>query len=272
MSRSPPSAYATPMSSPLSSPQYATPPMFSMNEQTAVIDTLDQRKKILDTCILEAQRVFRNESFLKACYKIFYNHTTSNHLPAVIVNQIMDIIKNNLDFYIQVYNDVSLIQGPTSFAYTVYHFLLELKDFEILTRFLREMTVTNQEYLNAVLKLEDTIATCRYCFTEDDVTSMIAPCNCKSDMKYVHKVCLERWIDHKRESDRPTDTCEVCLGLYTIPRRNIKPDAQYLNEISNFITNYDAVIFQKVEEWKKIRSLVINYSDMLVALMGNNLI
>ena len=63
---------------------------------------------------------------------------------------------------------------------------------------------------------------CWVCFAtdEDDYsasTSWISPCKCRGTAKWVHKSCLERWIDEKQHGNSTTDVlCPQCNTKYII--------------------------------------------------------
>ncbi len=61
---------------------------------------------------------------------------------------------------------------------------------------------------------------CWVCFAteEDDYsTSWISPCKCRGTAKWVHKGCLERWIDEKQHGNSTTDVlCPQCNTKYII--------------------------------------------------------
>ena len=53
---------------------------------------------------------------------------------------------------------------------------------------------------------------CRYCLMSDTCNisePLISPCHCCGSSKYVHKTCLEKWLNL-----RDLDECEVCKKPY----------------------------------------------------------
>ena len=70
-------------------------------------------------------------------------------------------------------------------------------------------------------------AQCRVCFCEDDITKMLAPCNCKGSIKYIHPGCLRQCIHFSN-----TTECGVCKTQYNLGNTEIRtPFLQYLYDI-----------------------------------------
>ncbi len=69
---------------------------------------------------------------------------------------------------------------------------------------------------------------CRYCWENDD--NLLSPCRCKGHIKYVHKKCLLKWIDSKRENFNNSYECEICKTRYNIKSgKNLKiSNLQYI--------------------------------------------
>lgn len=61
---------------------------------------------------------------------------------------------------------------------------------------------------------------CWVCFAtdEDDATApWVRPCNCRGTTKWVHQVCLQRWIDEKQRGNTLTAVrCPQCGAQYVI--------------------------------------------------------
>ena len=55
----------------------------------------------------------------------------------------------------------------------------------------------------------DSPSTCRICLESSDEESLIAPCRCNGSSKFVHRHCLQRWIDVKKKKQ-----CECCRSHY----------------------------------------------------------
>lgn len=62
--------------------------------------------------------------------------------------------------------------------------------------------------------------TCWVCFaTEDDDSSTpwVRPCRCKGTTKWVHQLCLQRWIDEKQKGKSTSKVaCPQCNTEYII--------------------------------------------------------
>ena len=58
---------------------------------------------------------------------------------------------------------------------------------------------------------------CRFCLDEAETpkNTFIEPCNCKGTARFIHTICLNRWI-----ATNPTENgycCNVCLGEFDLP-------------------------------------------------------
>ncbi|XP_047152840.1 E3 ubiquitin-protein ligase MARCHF6-like [Vigna umbellata] len=57
---------------------------------------------------------------------------------------------------------------------------------------------------------------CRICHSEDEESTMDAPCSCCGTLKYAHQNCVQRWCNEKGDT-----TCEICQQQlkpgYTVP-------------------------------------------------------
>lgn len=51
---------------------------------------------------------------------------------------------------------------------------------------------------------------CRICFGDDDDESLIAPCRCRGTSSYIHRDCLEKYIQYY-----PDRICRVCHSPFT---------------------------------------------------------
>ncbi len=62
--------------------------------------------------------------------------------------------------------------------------------------------------------------TCWVCFAseEDDRTvTWVQPCRCRGTTKWVHQMCLQRWIDEKQRGNSTAKvSCPQCGTPYTI--------------------------------------------------------
>ncbi len=58
---------------------------------------------------------------------------------------------------------------------------------------------------------------CRFCLEEAETSEnpLIEPCNCKGTARFIHTICINRWI-----ATNPTENgycCNVCLGEFDLP-------------------------------------------------------
>ena len=68
--------------------------------------------------------------------------------------------------------------------------------------------------------MEKNILQCRICLDEnEDINDLIKPCNCDGTQKYVHRKCLDKWLEYNKE----VKVCRECLYEYKFeePNRNI---------------------------------------------------
>jgi E3 ubiquitin-protein ligase DOA10 len=77
---------------------------------------------------------------------------------------------------------------------------------------------------------------CKYCFDSDEDGSnvLLNPCNCDGNLKFVHKRCLEKWIETNREhllnDSIKNYECEICKHEYKIQfKRKIQTDFFCIN-------------------------------------------
>lgn len=54
---------------------------------------------------------------------------------------------------------------------------------------------------------------CRICLSEDEVSNLIAPCECRGSARYVHSACLETWRSKNTDSWK-VDLCSVCHSRF----------------------------------------------------------
>jgi len=77
------------------------------------------------------------------------------------------------------------------------------------------------EYQAAVeAGLEDVERQCWICFAsqdDDPVAAWVHPCLCKGTTKWVHQVCIQRWVDEKQKGNSNTGiSCPQCGADYVI--------------------------------------------------------
>lgn len=56
---------------------------------------------------------------------------------------------------------------------------------------------------------------CRICFDTENQETLVSPCLCRGSGEYIHKECLERYIQHY-----PDGICRVCLAPFEVPQKN----------------------------------------------------
>jgi hypothetical protein len=56
---------------------------------------------------------------------------------------------------------------------------------------------------------------CRICFDTEDQENLVSPCLCRGSAEYIHKECLERYIQHY-----PDGICRVCLTPFEVAQKN----------------------------------------------------
>jgi len=68
--------------------------------------------------------------------------------------------------------------------------------------------------------LEDSERQCWVCFASDEddpVAAWVHPCKCIGTTKWVHQVCLQRWVDEKQKGNSSTGvSCPQCGTAYVI--------------------------------------------------------
>ena len=85
---------------------------------------------------------------------------------------------------------------------------------------------------------------CRICF-DSGSEPLISPCKCTGSMKWVHKSCLQQWINHKKDYK-----CPVCKEKFNIDRNNVQGIISYILD-SDTITTIITVL---------VCLLILNYS------------
>ena len=68
------------------------------------------------------------------------------------------------------------------------------------------------------LKQDKIDAVCRFCLeaSSPEKGDLVAPCQCKGSMEFVHLQCLHKWQRQAR-SNAKRNICEVCKTPYTTP-------------------------------------------------------
>lgn len=57
--------------------------------------------------------------------------------------------------------------------------------------------------------------TCRICLDASELSDLIFPCYCKGSAKYVHAICLKKWLGINK---KPGQSCEICGFNYRTKR------------------------------------------------------
>ncbi|XP_071483348.1 E3 ubiquitin-protein ligase MARCHF5-like [Diadema antillarum] len=81
--------------------------------------------------------------------------------------------------------------------------------------------------------------TCWVCFAtiEDDHSAeWVRPCRCRGTTKWVHQMCLQRWIDEKQRGNSMAKvTCPQCNAEYSITYPELGPIVFILDAVDRFI-------------------------------------
>ncbi|KAH6934242.1 hypothetical protein HPB50_022124 [Hyalomma asiaticum] len=72
---------------------------------------------------------------------------------------------------------------------------------------------TSAESLN-LSNSSDGAPTCRICFFGDAKQPLLEPCNCRGTIGFVHRHCLERWIQRMADPQ-----CQVCHFRFTVTKQ-----------------------------------------------------
>ncbi|KAH6919856.1 hypothetical protein HPB50_029157 [Hyalomma asiaticum] len=60
----------------------------------------------------------------------------------------------------------------------------------------------------------DGAPTCRICFFGDEKQPLLDPCNCRGSIGFMHRDCLERWIQRTMDPQ-----CQVCQFRFTVRKQ-----------------------------------------------------
>lgn len=94
----------------------------------------------------------------------------------------------------------------------------EVEDEEELTDYENQGIVDHQARVEQ--GREDEERQCWVCFAseeDDPVAAWVHPCLCKGTTKWVHQVCLQRWVDEKQKGNNTAGvSCPQCSASYTI--------------------------------------------------------
>lgn len=86
---------------------------------------------------------------------------------------------------------------------------------------------------------------CRFCLEEEsDKDKLIAPCDCKGSLQYVHRECQDKWFERSFEAKR---RCQVCGHIYDLSIHDTPLDQCVVNLIKLFFfmicVRYEGHIF-----------------------------
>jgi hypothetical protein len=109
-----------------------------------------------------------------------------------------------------------------------------------------------------LFKMTDT-KQCRICLSEDEQKDIIAPCDCKGSIQYVHKECLQKWVDVKHSLK-----CGLCKKKY-----DVKLKVNYHNDgtkavlafIFFCILNVGVILFPDYKNTKFTKLEIIVFGD-----------
>ncbi|KAH6920953.1 hypothetical protein HPB50_028061 [Hyalomma asiaticum] len=73
--------------------------------------------------------------------------------------------------------------------------------------------VVSAESLN-LSNSSDGAPTCRICFFGDEKQPLLDPCNCRGTIAFMHRDCLERWIQRTMDPQ-----CQVCHFRFTVRKQ-----------------------------------------------------
>lgn len=93
------------------------------------------------------------------------------------------------------------------------------------------------------------MAECRICQEEDPVDNLESPCACNGSLKFVHRMCVQRWCNEKGDT-----ICEICHMHYQPNYMVIRPPPEEIAvDISGWTVSnasfdlHDASIFAMAE-------------------------
>ncbi|RZF47213.1 hypothetical protein LSTR_LSTR004922 [Laodelphax striatellus] len=80
---------------------------------------------------------------------------------------------------------------------------------------------------------------CWVCFASEDDdahASWVQPCNCRGTTKWVHQVCLQRWVDEKQKGNMSGKvSCPQCNSEYIIVFPDMGPLIVLLDAVDNVV-------------------------------------
>lgn len=109
---------------------------------------------------------------------------------------------------------------------------------------------------------------CRICYEDENKGEIIYPCLCSGNIKYVHRLCLDVWIQSKKFSPQK---CEICNYKYKIKKTNINSKKMLcknmLSQIYEYIKSYK--IFYLIENIL-LNYLCLSFLTYLVTFFDRN--
>jgi hypothetical protein len=102
---------------------------------------------------------------------------------------------------------------------------------------------------------------CRICF-DSGSEPLISPCKCTGSMKWVHKTCLQTWVNHKKDYK-----CPVCKEKFVIERNKLEGLITYIldsDTITTIITILICICILNYSIYYKIRPNTIALSFFIL--------
>jgi len=94
--------------------------------------------------------------------------------------------------------------------------------------------------------MEDSERQCWVCFAseeDDPVAAWVHPCKCRGTTKWVHQVCLQRWVDEKQKGNSTTSvSCPQCGTGYVIQFPPSGPFLALLEQVDKLVGRLCPVI------------------------------
>tara|TARA_B100001250_G_scaffold400963_1_gene412226 strand:- start:1035 stop:1535 length:501 start_codon:yes stop_codon:yes gene_type:complete len=102
---------------------------------------------------------------------------------------------------------------------------------------------------------------CRICFDSTD-EPLISPCKCTGSMQWVHRTCLQKWINIKKDTK-----CPVCKENYIINRDETQGFVSYLlgsDTVTTIITGFVCMFIINLSFHYRIRPNTIALSFFMI--------
>ena len=102
---------------------------------------------------------------------------------------------------------------------------------------------------------------CRICFDSTN-EPLISPCKCTGSMQWVHRTCLQKWINIKKDTK-----CPVCKENYIINRDETQGFVSYLlgsDTVTTIITGFVCMFIINLSFHYRIRPNTIALSFFMI--------